>query len=71
MAWQDVAHPPWPPFPRAGRGELGYVIFGRATPRPVSTTGNRGQPSHSFWSSKKAWEGRPRRLGKIGGLGTL
>jgi len=36
-----------------------------------STTGNRGQPSHCFWSSRKAWEGRPRRLGKMGGLGTL
>ena len=36
-----------------------------------STTGTRGQPSHCFWSSKKAWEGRPRRLGKMGGLGTL
>ena len=38
---------------------------------PGSTTGKRGQPSHCFWSSKKAWEGRPRRFGKIGSLGTL
>lgn len=42
-----------------------------ATGQEGSTTGNRGQPSHCFWSSRKAWEGRPRRLGKMGGLGTL